>query len=325
MLRFTFAWLALLLAHSAPALASHVRLEPGMCYAGEQRGGTRVELQLLENHFFSLREVFAPHRGRRVTRDSTGVWRQVDRGSLLRLTNRHGLSQQLNVGGRGNLYGEFSPRASLPPMSLTLKRVSCAVQPFVIMGKLERSAGGRASLTDSATGRIFSPVEGGALAELPPENPLFVDALVLPKAEGGLRVERIRSVSSVIPKSPPDSGEDEGNGVRGLARAVENQVWLLPELPGVTGASGFFSGRETGPWVLEVSGPGLCLMVSVEEKPGRRLLFSLGAGDLQMLRAAGFEDLPGIFSGEYAWSREGDTLVLTSPGRPDLLLERSRF
>ena len=133
---FAFACILLLMALPAPAPASHVRLEPGMCYMGEQsgHGGTRVELQLLDDNFFSLREVFAPRGGRRVTRDSTGVWRQVEDGSLLRLTNGYGLSLRLNIGGEGNLYGEFSFRASLPPMSLTLKRVSRAVRPFVIMG-----------------------------------------------------------------------------------------------------------------------------------------------------------------------------------------------
>ncbi len=317
---FAFACILLLMALPAPAPASHVRLEPGMCYMGEQsgHGGTRVELQLLDDNFFSLREVFAPRGGRRVTRDSTGVWRQVEDGSLLRLTNGYGLSLRLNIGGEGNLYGEFSFRASLPPMSLTLKRVSRAVRPFVIMGRLERSEGRRASLTDSATGRVFSPVEGGALAALPPENPVFVDALVLPEA-AGLRVETIRSFSPFMPESPPDSGGEDV--ARGFAGAAENQVWLLPELPGVTEASCFFSGMESGSGMLEVNGPGLRLVVSVEERPGRRLAFTLGEEDARMLRAAGFEELPGIFSGEYAWSREGGTLVLTASGRPDLLLE----
>ena len=73
--------------------------------------------------------------------------------------------------------------------------------------------------------------------------------------------------------------------------------------------------------MLEVNGPGLRLVVSVEERPGRRLAFTLGEEDARMLRAAGFEELPGIFSGEYAWSWEGGTLVLTASGRPDLLLE----
>lgn len=313
--------LSLLMALYVPARAAHVRLEPGMCYAGELPGpgGARVELQLLEDSFFSLREVFAPRGGRRVTRDSTGVWRQVEEGSLLRLTNGYGLSLRLNVGGEGNLYGEFSFRSSLPPASLTLKRVSRAVRPFVIMGRLKRSEGGGADLTDSATGRVFSPVEGGALAELPPETPLFVDALVLPKG-AGLRVEAIRSFSPFMPERPSDGGGE--NGARGFADAAEHQVWLLPGLPGVTEASCFFSGMENGPGMLEVNGPGLRLVVSVEERPGRRLAFTLGGEDARMLRAAGFEELPGIFSGEYAWSREGGTLVLTFPGRPDLLLER---
>lgn len=58
---FAFACILLLMALPAPAPASHVRLEPGMCYMGEQsgHGGTRVELQLLDDNFFSLREVFA--------------------------------------------------------------------------------------------------------------------------------------------------------------------------------------------------------------------------------------------------------------------------
>lgn len=58
-------------------------------------------------------------------------------------------------------------------------------------------------------------MEGGALAALPPENPLFVDALVLPEA-AGLRVETIRSFSPFMPESPPYSGgEDVARGFAG--------------------------------------------------------------------------------------------------------------
>ena len=151
------------------ALSAHVPLQAASLYTGGEHvngGEQRVELYLLDGNFFVLRQIAAPKGKKAVTRDMTGSWRQVEDGALLQLTNRYGLALSLNIGGSGNLYGDFFPAPDGFPHSLALKKVPFRKPSFSIMGRLDRIAG-RATLTDSATGRVFAPAEGDALAALP--------------------------------------------------------------------------------------------------------------------------------------------------------------
>lgn len=315
------------------SVPAHDHLEPGSLYVGES-GEIRVELRLLEENFFVLLHVFTPRGGAAATRDFTGVWRQVESGTLLQLTNRHGLALRFNIGGGGNLYGDVCLVSGMPPWSLTLKKSPWRAQAFSLMGRLDRPASpadggaaksteaGPARLTDSASGRVFALENGPAPGDLPPENPLFVDAEVRMGTKG-LVVEKIRSFSRSLPSSARGVAAAD-DAAADFAGAAEGQTWMLSALPGVPEASCFFSGRGEGRGVLEVAGPGLRLVVAVEELPGRRLLFRIRERDARMLRAAGFDALPGLFAGEYRWSREGDALALAASDDRRLLLEKCR-
>lgn len=301
------------------AFAAHAPLPAASLYAGGERtegGERRVELYLLDGSFFVLRQISAPRGGEAVTRDMTGHWRQVEDGTLLRLSNRHGLSLRLNIGGGGNLYGDFFPAPGGPVQSFILKRSPFRMPSFCLMGRLDR-AKGRAALTDSATGRVFTPLAGEALAALPGgEEPLFVDVEVLP-AKNGLRVQRVRSFSGRFPsqaQAAPSAGD--------FAAAVSGTVWLLPSLPGLPAASCVFSGDGKGNGVLEVTGPGLHLSADYALR-GTSLTFSVGKADAEMLRACGAEALARMLTSVRSWSLEGGALVLNAADGQSFLLEKA--
>ena len=182
-------------------------LEPGSLYVGSAREGDgeiQVELRLLDDHFFVLRHSFTRQGKAGTAQDFAGYWKQVENGALLQLINRHGLSLLFNIGGGGNLYGDLSFVSGRPLWSVTLKKVLWSARSFILMGRLEQGThAGRASLTDSATGRVFSPVRGAVLEALPTDTPLFVDVEVMLDGNG-LVVERVRSFSSRMPEHLPE-------------------------------------------------------------------------------------------------------------------------
>lgn len=302
-------------------------LYPDVRYEGRElteSGELQVELQLMNGNFFSLRQVFVPRGGRAVTQNFTGKWRQVEHGALLLLTNLNGLSLRLNVGGSGNLYGEFFCNATTPPASVALKQVAEPLRSFVIMGRLERSGTGDVSLTDSGSGQVFFPVGGKPLNALSEkEHALFIDAVVSFEGKHML-LEKIRSMSRTVPEGLADSKGISDNF--DLAGFVEGQTWFLPPQIGVEKATCIFSDMKEGKGSLEVSGPGLHFVVDITEQPGRRLELSIGDRNVRMLRAAGFESILEYFFGEYVWSREGNALALARPdGEYGMLLEQVRF
>ena len=300
------------------ALSGHAPLRAASLYAGGEHAGggeQRVELYLLDGNFFVLRQIAAPRGKKAVTRDMTGFWRQVEEGALLQLTNRHGLALSLNIGGSGNLYGDFFPAPDGFPHSLALKKSPFRKPSFSVMGRLDRIAG-RAALTDSATGRVFAPAEGEALAALPGKDSLFVDAVILP-AKNGCAVQRIRSFSTRFP-SQAGSAPTDGD----FAARVAGEVWLLPSLPGLPAASCVFSERGKGQGALEVTGPGLRLTADyVLRGPG--LTFSVRKEDARMLEACGAEVLPRMLASVRSWSLEGGALTLTSADGQSFLLEKA--
>ena len=312
------AVIPLALPAAVAAFSAHAPLPAASLYVGGERtegGERRVELYLLDGNFFVLRQISVPRGGEAVTRDMTGHWRQMEDGSLLRLSNRHGLSLRLNIGGGGNLYGDFFPAPGGSVQSFVLKKSPFRIQSFCLMGRLDR-AGGRAALTDSATGRIFTPLAGEALAALPGEDPLFVDVEVLP-AKNGLRVQRVRSFSSRFPsqaQAAPSAGD--------FSAAVSGTVWLLPSLPGLPAASCVFNGDGKGNGALEVTGPGLHLSADYALR-GTSLTFSVGEADAGMLRACGAEALARMLASVRSWSLEGGALVLNAADGQSFLLEKA--
>ncbi|MBS6828981.1 MAG: hypothetical protein KH208_03780 [Desulfovibrio sp.] len=267
------------------ALSGHAPLRAASLYTGGEHAGggeQRVELYLLDGNFFVLRQIAAPRGKKAVTRDMTGFWRQVDDGF---------------------------------PHSLALKKSPFRKPSFSVMGRLDRIAG-RAALTDSATGRVFAPAEGEALAALPGKDSLFVDAVILP-AKNGCAVQRIRSFSTRFP-SQAGSAPTDGD----FAARVAGEVWLLPSLPGLPAASCVFSERGKGQGALEVTGPGLRLTADyVLRGPG--LTFSVRKEDARMLEACGAEVLPRMLASVRSWSLEGGALTLTSADGQSFLLEKA--
>ena len=300
---------------AAPAYAP---LSAASFYTGEERterGERRVELYLLDGNFFVLRQTDTLRGRTATTRDMTGIWRQVEGGALLQLSNRHGLTLRLNIGVRRNLYGDFLSSPNGFPQSLVLKESPFRMPSFSVMGRLDRVAG-RATLTDSATGRVFTPAAGEALTALPEENPLFVDAVILP-AKNGCAVERIRSFSSRFPSQADTAPTD-----RDFAASVEGVVWLLPPLPGLPAASCAFRGRGKGRGSLEVTGPGLRLAADYDLR-GRSLSVAVSKEDSRMVNACGAEALPRMLASVRSWSLENDALVLTATDGQSFLLEKA--
>jgi outer membrane protein TolC len=178
--------------------AAQAPLAPLSLYEGAVRdtgGESRVELRLLDDNFFVLSSSIAPQGGPAVARDIVGRWERTRGGDLLQLTNLHGLALRLNVGGEGTLYGDFRLAPDRPAQSFALKEAPFRARSFVITGRLERREG-RAVLTDSASGRIFTPVTGAVPAG---EEPLFVEVEGMP-AQDGFAVKRVRSVSARMPE-----------------------------------------------------------------------------------------------------------------------------
>lgn len=328
-------------AQARAATVAYAPLKPASLYAGvaqAEHGKLRVELRLLDGNFFVLTQEFTPKGKQAAARDLTGNWRQVEDGALLQLTSRHGLSLRLNVGGGGNLYADFSLAPGAPPQSLVLKKAPWRNRPFNLMGRLDRPAasgkegGGpdaEASLTDSATGRVFVPVTGKALGSLPADNPLFVDA-VATLQKNGLRVEEIRSHST---RMPSHSGNVQAGQT--FAHMAGRQFWRLPAQPGLPQVTCFFNpsgqrtGQRTGGHVggrgsVEVTGPGLRLVAEYEELSGQRLAFTVKKEDARMLRSAGFQALLETFEGVSSWSLENEALVLTAANGRSVVLEKAR-
>ncbi|WP_298032638.1 hypothetical protein [uncultured Desulfovibrio sp.] len=305
------------MAAPSAAVSAHVPPPATGLYAGGERAGRgerRVELYLLDGNFFVLRQISVPRGGEPVTRDVTGLWRRTGDGALLRLSNRHGLSLRLNVGGGGNLYGDFFPAPGGTAQGLVLKKSPFRPLSFRLMGRLDR-AGGRAALTDSATGRVFAPLAGEALAALPGEDPLLVDAEILP-GKNGTRVRRVWSFSGRFPSwasAAPSAGD--------FSAAAGGAVWLLPSLPGLPAASCVFSGNAKG-GALEVTGPGLRLSADYTLR-GTGLTFSLGDADAGMLRACGAEALARMLASVRSWSLEDGALVLDAADGQSFALERA--
>lgn len=335
---FAISLLGLLLlawgaAQACAATVAYAPLKPASLYAGvaqAEHGRLRVELRLLDGNFFVLTQEFTPKGRQAAARDLTGNWRQVEDGALLQLTSRHGLSLRLNVGGGGNLYADFSLAPGAPPQSLVLKKAPWRNRPFNLMGRLDRPAasakegggpGAEASLTDSATGRVFAPVTGKALDSLPADNPLFVDA-VATLQKNGLRVEEIRSHST---RMPSHSGNVQAGQT--FAHMAGGQFWRLPAQAGLPQATCFFnpSGQRTGGrGSVEVTGPGLRLVAAYEELSGQRLAFTVKKEDARMLRSAGFQALLETFEGVSSWSLENEALVLTAANGRSVVLEKVR-
>lgn len=279
------------------------------------RAESRVELHLLDDSFFVLRQMsFVPGK-EPVVRDLTGLWRQVEGGSILRLTNKHGLELGLNIGAGGNLYGDFFPLPGEKIPSFVLKLAPPKKQSFFLMGTLER-ASGRSSLTDSSSGKVFSPLSGEALAKLPEENPLFVDVEVTPRGKG-LRVERVRSASSRFPQygaATPTAQHFAGD--------VESAVWMLPPMTGIAAASCSFKGDGQGKGLLEVTGKGLRLTADYTIT-GAKVLFTITEQDERNLRAVGAEALTRMLKSVRTWAVEGGALVLTEAEGQSFVLEKA--
>ena len=289
-------------------------LQAGSMYAGGDttaQGQRRVELYLLDGNYFVLRQIATPKGKEAFVRDMTGHWRQSDGGALLRLSNRHGLALGLNVGGGGNLYGDFFPLPDEKSQSLVLKKSAFRAVTFTIMGSLERG-----TLTDSSTGRAFS-VSGKAdvLAKVDAEKALFVDAEVT-QTEKGLRIERIRSSSTRFP-----SEAQGAPSAQEFSASVEGKTWLLPVLPGFPTGACFFNGSK-GSGSLEVTGKGLRLVVPYTLR-GNDLTVTVSEDDVQKLRAVGAEILVNMLRTVRSWSLESGALVLAAAEGQSFLLEKA--
>ncbi len=299
------------------APSGHAALRAHSLYTGGERGEKgerRVELYLLDGNFFVLRQSFSARGKAAVARDMTGTWRQAEGGSILRLSNRHGLSLRLNIGGR-DLYGDFFPASNGLPQCLVLKETLFSKPSFNVMGRLER-AKDQVTLTDSATGRICTHVKDDALAALPGTDPLFVDAMVLP-SKNTCTIERIRSFSTRFPSQAETELTNED-----FRAAVEGVVWLLPSLPGLPTSSCTFSGKGKGQGSLEVTGQGLRLEAKYALN-GQSLNFIVRKEDAKMLHACGAEALPRILTSVRSWSLETGALVLTASDGQSFLLEKA--
>ncbi len=287
-------------------------LTPGSAYTDG-----KIRLRLMERHFFVLDAADGPS-----TPNVTGMWRQTGDGALLQLTNRNGFSRILNVGGGGDLYGDF-PDSGILPRATTLHPVPGGDGqniPFLLEGTLAGTEEGL-TLTDWASGLTFMvrevPEKGEAWPDQKPAAPLFVT--VRAHAEGNelFLVQVLAQSSHLPPASPPES----------LARSVGRMGWLL-RLPNLPPLSCFFTpavqdkspspGREKG--LLEVTGQGLHFQ-TVYAAEGARLRVRVEQKDAARLAAVGADALAAFFRNVCGWAREGEVLILTGKNDRQQVLE----
>lgn len=303
-----------LLPH-AYGIRLYPQLEPVSQFSGEvttPAGQCSTELFLLEKNFCVLRLMTPSNRGQAIVHDVVGTWRQVMGGAILRLMNRHGLSLDLNVGAAGNVYGDLPFGGELGHRTLVLRSVPFRLHEFCTMGKFLRE-GKRATVTDSATGRII-PADNCEKSEDVPEGiPVFADVVVMPESQG-LRVVRVRSFSRTFPLGFVD--ETRGD-VTDFGNDVVGTSWILtaPDMPHSTWR---FVGHPKG--ILEITGVGLRIEAryTVNE---HAVSIELDAKDILSLRACGAESMKTLLQDVSAWSLEGDILWLSTVDGRSLQLE----
>ncbi|MDO5483568.1 MAG: hypothetical protein Q4F27_01540 [Desulfovibrionaceae bacterium] len=307
-LAFCLLWLTAVDSLAAsPSLFPELR--PGSLYVGENgRDGLRlkVKLYLLRGNLFVLRQEFSKGK-QRFDRDMTGFWRQMGNGALLQLNNRHGLALRLNMGGTGNLYGDFPSLGGSDAQSIVLRESPLDKPVFTLMGRLERD-GAAARMTDSATGHACMVREEAltALPPLPGAPVLFVDA-VIRLTPDSWEVERIRSFSQHLP------GTGQKDSVEDFAAQVLGRVWHLA-LPDHMTVSCTFTEHK-----LEIAGPGLWLMVGYQLE-GRNICFTPSPKDKAMLQSLGLSAVRELLAA-VSWSLEGELLVLTGADGHNFLLQ----
>ena len=319
---FAVSALTALLAAASPVLSSpapgtpaeYTSLAPATLYVSMPGppGVGEVRLWLLDNNFFVLRQMPGDKRKGGAAPCLTGRWRQVENGSILQLVNRHGLSVRFNIGGRGNLYGSMPTSPDMAPRSMVMKAIPYRMEPFTLMGLLEHRDG-RLTLTDSASGLVFSPVTGEGADGGAQANPLFVEAEVS-LGKGSLRIERLKSSTADI---PPALRSKEN-----FAGAVGGIVWLIPPTREASAISCAFRPLGAKRGALELAGPGVRLEATYKELPGQRLDISIRVEDARAAHTGEIEALLRVFNGPLSWSLENDALVLTTPDGLSLQMEK---
>lgn len=279
-----------------------------------------ILLQLMDRHFFALT---AAEKGSPL--NVTGIWRQTRGGALLQLTNRNGFSLILNVGGAGDLYGDF-PRGDMVPRAGMLRpmpRQSGHEVPFLLEGTLA-GTGDSLTLTDAASGLAFRVRDvrkgGGILPDHDPAVPLFVTVRAHVRGSQLFPVQILAQSPQLPPVPRPES----------FARAAGRVGWLLilPDLPPLscffTPAAQDGSDPQKGEkGLLEVTGQGLRFQTEYAAK-GSRLRVRVDQKDAVRLAAVGAEAIPAFFRNVSGWMREGEVLILTGRNDRQQILEKGR-
>ena len=300
-----FRILLLMMTTASPAFADSLypSVLPGSLYVGESKGvlSQQAELYLLDANYFVLRQSFS-RREMSFTRDLTGLWLQTDSGAILQLSNAHGLLLICNVGGERNLYCRFPGIGGQPADELVLQERPFSMPEFSIMGRLEQCKD-HLALTDSATGRVFSPLSAETALPEHTNQPLFVDAVIRPSHEGCI-LTRLRSYSRNIPEPQAVQGTAD------FAALVAGRSWRLQSLPGVPSASCIFTPQGPGTGTMELSGQGLYLLLRYDIRGETILLQADDAAKamLQQLKAEALLPLLHV----RRWKQQGRILLLST-------------
>lgn len=312
--------LCLLLAVPASGAARYERLRPGDCFAvlfGQDGLRYEARLRLFARHFFVLSESFFWKEKPPLRRAVSGLWFQLQGGSLLWLHNPYGLSRPLNVGGKGSLYADMPLPGGRGSLSVVFHPAAVAEEPLRLMGTM-RAANGRRIFVESASGLEFS-LAGNLPAEARADAaPLFLE-LDARLAGETLTVDKVCASSRRLPSAP-------AAGPRTLAEVLAGPPWRL-ELPDGQEFSVSFSpatgalppdgsadkDEEKGAAVaagnLDLAAPGVYLSLPLFAE-GQTLRLVLGHDERAMLLALGQDALLATLDAVRRWDIHGALLVL---------------
>ncbi len=332
-MRILIALVFILAVNMPLTAAAYPTLEAPAAYTALASNGDAVYnafLRLQDDYFFVLHERVS-RAGKTVEqRSRTGIWRQLGDGGVLQLASRNGPTSKLNVGGGGNLYGDMR-MTKISTANVIFKQTADSPRPYTVYGLLSFE-NDTITLTDSASGRVFSVDPDPRLAKFAARNSKFfiqADVETAPYTRAPalypttLRLISLHGASTSLPKQAPPTA-------RLFRQIVTDGVWRL-SARGLPPLDCVFtpSGEKTG--TFTVSGQGIRLRARYEiddiGKTGviesSTVSFKLNTDDALALRASGHEALLRLLKGTGTWEMEGDLLVFSHKRMALCVLEKT--
>lgn len=316
--------LCTMLVSSASASSLYGRLRAGDCFFAQlEQGNLRYEarLRLFARNFFELTESFTWKKQPPLRRTFSGLWFQLQGGSLLWLHNRYGLSRPLNLGGEQALYADMPLPGERGILPVIFKPVADVGDSLRLMGVI-RTRDNSFVFRESASSLEFP------LADPLPETmrnavlPLFceLDARFVDRK---LVIEKVCAAS---PRLPSDTEAVP----RELSEILAGGMWLLELSDGQQLSASFIpkpafltESSADMPVIgqLDLAGQGVYLSLPLSAQ-GHAVKISLDSDGRKMLHSLGLTALSEVLDAVCRWDMHGALLVLYDMNSPRCTLLR---